>query len=87
MISQTSLPAPANLRKAADRLKERNPDPASIEKPISDLEKIFEKIKNTAPKAAHGNAGTMKELDTFVLVKKAMDDLNRLPVQVILYRS
>eukprot|EP01123_Difflugia_compressa_P010123 TRINITY_DN3607_c0_g1_i1.p1 TRINITY_DN3607_c0_g1~~TRINITY_DN3607_c0_g1_i1.p1 ORF type:complete len:1066 (-),score=312.92 TRINITY_DN3607_c0_g1_i1:83-2947(-) len=69
----------ANLRKAGDRMKERNPDPRSIEQPLSELEKMFEKFKKVTPEAARGDVGATKEMDNTVpAIQKALDDLGKL---------
>eukprot|EP01124_Arcella_intermedia_P015336 TRINITY_DN2182_c0_g1_i1.p1 TRINITY_DN2182_c0_g1~~TRINITY_DN2182_c0_g1_i1.p1 ORF type:complete len:1140 (+),score=347.38 TRINITY_DN2182_c0_g1_i1:380-3421(+) len=68
----------ANLRKAGDRMKEKSPNPGEIEKPLSELEKLFEKFKKTAPEAALGNPNAMKETNAAVpLIEQAMSDLGR----------
>eukprot|EP01123_Difflugia_compressa_P010050 TRINITY_DN3558_c0_g2_i1.p1 TRINITY_DN3558_c0_g2~~TRINITY_DN3558_c0_g2_i1.p1 ORF type:complete len:1096 (+),score=291.67 TRINITY_DN3558_c0_g2_i1:234-3290(+) len=67
----------ANLRRAGDRLKEKNGNPSTIEKPLSELEKIFEKIRNKAVPAAQGNVADQKAInDAVPQIKKAWNDLN-----------
>jgi len=68
----------ANLRKAGDRLKEKNPNPDKIEKPISELEKLFDKFRNKVPEATRGDAAAMRDVDaTIPQMQKAWDELNQ----------
>uniref|UniRef100_A0A6B2KX37 Vinculin n=1 Tax=Arcella intermedia TaxID=1963864 RepID=A0A6B2KX37_9EUKA len=67
----------ANLRRAGDRMKEKNPNPNSIEAPLSELDQIFARLQNKAAAAARGDAAAIKAFDDAVpMVQKAWKTLD-----------